>query len=458
MEIRALAGSADFHDPSIQGQVDATRARRSPGSTLKPFIYALALEQGLIHPLSLLADAPRGFHDYSPENFDQHFRGPLPARDALAASRNIPAIGLAARLRYPDLYTWLARAGVRFPFSQSHYGLSLVLGGAEMSMIELAGLYALLPNQGLWRPPRLTAGSDLPARLLSPEAAFVTLDMLRDRDLSLRANGARLPVYLKTGTSNGFRDAWTAGVFGPYVLVVWIGNFDNSPNPLFVGRDLAVPLFADIAASLPGRAAWRDPGAAPAPHLNLARIPVCAATGDTDISLCPGQTAETWFIPGASPIAGSKVLRRILIDRASGLRACVDDPATTDAVVREFWPSDLRRIFLRAGIDKPPPPEWMPGCVANGREEGDGPRILTPREGVTYQLRLTDARRNALALTAAAPADARALFWFAGGGYIGSSRPEENLDWTPPPGATELRVVDDKGRSDRMALRVESVE
>ena len=130
MEVRALAGSADFFNKSIEGQVDGTRARRSPGSTLKPMIYALALEQGLIHPQSLLADTPHSFAGYDPENYDGAFRGPLSAAEALRASRNVPAITLAAKLTRPSLYEFLRRAGVEFADGADHYGVSLVLGGA----------------------------------------------------------------------------------------------------------------------------------------------------------------------------------------------------------------------------------------------------------------------------------------------------------------------------------------
>ena len=168
MRVCALAGSAGFHDAAIDGQVDGSRARRSPGSTLKPFIYALALEQGLIHPMTLLIDSPRSFGGYDPENFDRGFRGPLPAHAALKASRNLPAIILAEQLAEPGLYGFLKKAGVQLPRPPEHYGLALVLGGAEVSMRELAALYAMLANQGLWQPVRLRR--DLPAA--APDTAL----------------------------------------------------------------------------------------------------------------------------------------------------------------------------------------------------------------------------------------------------------------------------------------------
>ena len=464
MEIRALAGSADFHNSAIHGQVDISRARRSPGSTLKPFIYALALDQGLIHPMTLLADAPRNFKGYEPENMDQQFHGPIFVREALARSRNIPAISLANQLNYPDLHTFLRRAGVNFTHSAEHYGLSLVLGGAEVTMRELAALYAMLPNQGLWRSARLLSGENTHGiRLLSPEAALLTLDMLREPG-NLRSGsgnaGQALSVHMKTGTSNGYRDAWCAGVFGPYVLVVWLGNSDNRPNPIFVGRKLATPLFQDIATAIAKMEPLRNDLPSLPASTDIVRIPVCASTGDTDISLCPGNTTETWFIPGVSPIAPTGVLRRILVDTESGLRACRES-ATTEERIWEFWPGDMATIFQRAGIHKAPPPDWMPGCGDYSLESGTaqhGLRITKPTSGITYYLSLSQPSRNPVPLEASAPADTRKLFWFAGNRPLGSAAPGQALLWTPPSGVTELRVVDDKGRSAHLRFVAETVE
>lgn len=456
-EIRALAGSADFFDASIHGQVDGTMARRSPGSTLKPFVYALALEQGLIHPLTLLADTPRSFRGYEPENADGAFRGPVSARDALLASRNIPAIALAGRLNPPGLYGFLRQAGVEFSESAEHYGLALVLGGAEVSMRELAGLYAILPNRGLWRAPRLLpGGTDAAAEpLLSPEAAFVALDMLRAP--SPFGSGGAI-TYWKTGTSNGQRDAWTAGVFGPYVLVVWVGNFDGEPNPGFTGLHAASPLFFDIARALAAREPMPDWPRADREGLNLTRIPVCTATGDVNTALCAGTlggVAETWFIPGVSPIQDSGILREILVDRETGLRQCRDMPGRTERVVWEFWPADLRRLFRQAGIHKPPAPPFAPECRSGGPAPGRPPAISSPRPGVVYNRSLS--RPGAIPLLADTDADADFVFWFAGTRFLGRSGADEPLLWNPDPGVTELTAVDDLGRAASLRVPVETV-
>jgi len=462
-EIRALAGSADFFSAAIQGQVDGTKAKRSPGSTLKPFIYALALDQGLIHPMSLLIDSPRSFGGYDPENFDKGFRGPLSAKEALRTSRNLPAISLAQQLKDPDLYDFLQRTGVVLPQTREHYGLSLVLGGAEVSMRELAALYAVLVNEGLYAPLRLTREnrennsaavmtSDDQRRVFSREACFITLDMLKRQDVQIKSKGQSLPLCLKTGTSNGFRDAWTAGVMGDYVLIVWVGNFDNTANPLFVGAEAAQPLFTDIAEALAGKLALQKK--IPSQDLNLVRIPVCAATGDTDTSLCP-DTAETWFIPGVSPVRNTGIYREVLIDKATGLRACVPHSEKTRFEVSEFWPGNLRRIFAQAGLEKQAPPDWLPECrPADPDTAGTPPVILSPKPGVVYHVQLSAPGKSQIPLSAGVAPGGTRLFWFAGDRLLGESGPDETLLWTPDPGRYELRCTDNLGRTTRRTLDI----
>jgi penicillin-binding protein 1C len=172
--VRAVVGSADFHNAAIDGQVNGVLARRSPGSTLKPFIYALGIDQGVIHPLTMLKDAQTSFGTYSPENFDGRFAGPISAKDALVRSRNVPALWVASKLTNPSFYAFLKTAGIAHLRSEEHYGLSLVLGGGEVSMEELGMLYAALANRGVLRPLRYRQNDPEVAgvRVLSDEATL----------------------------------------------------------------------------------------------------------------------------------------------------------------------------------------------------------------------------------------------------------------------------------------------
>lgn len=462
LSIKALVGSADYADAAIAGQVNGTAAKRSPGSTLKPFIYALGMDQGVLHPRTVLRDVPSAFGPFTPENYDGRFLGPVTATDALIRSRNIPAVWVASQLAEPNLYEFLQRAGVSRLASERHYGLALVLGGGEVTMQELATLYAMLANHGVLRPLRLRNGTPVRegVRLLSDAASFLTLDMLRQNprpDEATTATPARLPIYWKTGTSWGFRDAWTAGIVGPYVLVVWLGNFDGAGNPALIGVETAAPLFFRIADALLARdrtlaePAWTVPD-------GVRKVEICLASGDLPNAWCP-QRGMTWFIPGKSPIRVSNVHRPVSVDTRTGKVACAPfDPATTRTEIYEFWPSDLARVFAQAGIPRRPPP---PDAACGQRGDGAAPRITSPLRGTAYTVRArTDAAADArVAFNATVDAGVREVYWFVDDDYIGAARAGDTLFWhAPAAGAHVARVVDDHGRSDSRELRVVAVD
>lgn len=453
MEVKALVGSADYHDVTIAGQVNGVLGKRSPGSTLKPFIYALALDQGLIHSASILKDAPSNFGVFTPENFDGRFNGPISAQDALIRSRNIPAVSLAAKLSKPSLYDFLKLAHIQKLQNEQHYGLALVLGGGEVTMEELAQLYAMLPNQGEWRELQYLEKKHEQAslRLLSEEASFIVLDMLRKTPRPDTFNEAHPSVAWKTGTSWGFRDAWTAGVFGHYVLVVWVGNFDGTSNPALIGIETAAPLFMRMVDAL--RAQQMDAGTfitkQPA---NLQRVTVCAASGDLPNKECP-VTTQAWFIPGKSPTKISTLHRSLLIDSRTGLVVCAPN-AFTKAQVFEYWPSDMIGLFKRAGMPLRVPPEGK--CTQDINQE-QMITIVSPMRGVTHLQRLN--RQEPLLLRAESNTANISLYWFANHALIGQTKPGETLSWVPPRAESfSLRVIDSNGNSDLRDISVETVE
>ncbi len=459
MSVKAWVGSANYFSTSIDGQVNGVLAKRSPGSTLKPFIYGLALDQGLLHPLTMLKDAPVAFGPFSPENFDGRFVGPITAQDALVRSRNIPAVWVAAQLKHPGLYQFLKSAGVAQMQSEEHYGLSLVLGGGEVTMEELVSLYAMLSNRGELKPIRyLTSDEEKSGpRLLSEEASFIVVDMLRhnarpDTDLNFSPN-QRLPIAWKTGTSWGFRDAWTVGAVGRYVLAVWVGNFDGSGNPAFVGIDTAAPLFFHIADAMvlvrPELARNDDAK----PPLGATRVDVCAASGDLPNAYCP-RTESTWYIPGKSPINVSTLHRPVQFDLASGQPTCAPNKnGATRTEVFEFWSSDMLRLFREAGMPRRVPPKQ--NCGAG--QFGDAPQFMSPLRDVVYTLRDSRPTEN-IALQATASGGVKDLYWFAGNSFIGRNAAQKAYAWRPPQsGWYALRVVDDRGLSAERDVRVEFV-
>jgi penicillin-binding protein 1C len=451
MEVLADVGSANFSNKEIQGQVDGTRRPRSPGSTLKPFVYALALDQGRIHPLTLLKDAPRAFGDYNPENFDREFLGPIRASDALARSRNVPAVALASELSHPTLYEFLRAADVRLPQPESHYGLSLPLGGAEVTMEDLVRLYATLANGGRLHPLRrlLHEPAGASRRVLSPEAAFLTLEMLGQiprPGMTYIDSSQRAQVFWKTGTSHGFRDAWTVAVFDRYVLAVWIGNFDGRRNPAFVGRTGAAPLLFQMIDGLRANQRSLSPPHLPPPGSNLRRVEFCAVSGQLPGPSCPHRT-ESWFIPGISPIATCDVHREVLVDAATGLRVDQDDGTRAlKHEVYEFWSSDLLALFEGAGVPRKLPPPFLPAIgndlLARG---GHAPKITLPANEMT--LSQTSASTPGIPLRAETESGVRKLYWFADKTFIGACEAHEVLCWKPTPGVYQLTALDDHGRS-----------
>ena len=476
MEVLALVGSAGFFDYAIAGQVNGARASRSPGSALKPLLYGLALDRGLIHPMTLLEDAPRRYAAYAPENFDRGFMGPVFARDALIHSRNVPAVTLLAKFGAERFRNWLEEAGVAGLRPAGDYGLALALGSGEATMEELVKLYAMLANRGLWRelvtapdsgapPPSLalqSPNSNAGKRLLSAEASFLVLDMLRDvprPQASPLAAAQRHSVAWKTGTSFGFRDAWSIGVVGNHVLAVWTGNFDGSANPALVGREAAAPLFFAIADSLDRettREVWwtaaETSGRLPE-RLNLKLVEVCATTGDLPGPHCP-RTARSWFVPGVSPIRESTVYRKLRLDAGTGLRSC-DPNAPGQEAVFEFWPSNLRAVFRRAGIAIRRPPPWSPECgLETTSASGHPPRIASPQRFLLYHHAPDPGNPARVPFSAVADDDAQALFWFVNDRFVARTAAGDDYFWEPRPGRFSVRVVDDLGRAAMVPIRV----
>ena len=444
-EVLAYVGSAGYADREILGMVDGLRAQRSPGSAVKPFVYGLALDQGLIHPRSLLTDGPMVFHDYNPENFEGEFMGPIHANEALVRSRNIPAVALDNRLGDGGLYQLLKRGGVDLPKPAGYYGLALTLGGFGISPVQLAGLYAGLADDGLPRPLVFTKPSPVAdtSPLLSPQARFLVLDMLRGgTDFDFARNDPT--VAWKTGTSHGFRDAWAVGVRGDYVLVVWLGNFNGRGNNALVARKCAAPLLFELFAGL------HLPDKAIVPPEGVRQVELCAASGDLPGPWCR-QTTSGWFTPGVSPISMCQLHREILVDSATRLRVARDDGRIgLVREIHEFWPPDLLELFRKAGLPRQSPPDPENGTdTLSGLDPGEAPHILSPLSGRTYQVDGSE-----IPLKARAAPGVQKLYWFCGEAFLDTSAPGEILPWKPAPGSHKLRVLDDHGRSAEAEVRV----
>ncbi len=460
-EIKAMVGSADFFNKKISGQVNGTLAKRSPGSALKPFVYAMAMDEGVIHPMTMLRDAQKRFGGFTPENYDRKFLGPVFAKNALIQSRNVPAVDLQARLRSRSFHDFLNSAGVKNLKPAEHYGLALALGGGEVTMLELATIYSALANGGRLHTIKSSSLDKVSQakQLLSPEASFLTLDILRNNppphsEVSHFDSSYKNDIAWKTGTSWAFRDAWAVGVSGPYVLAVWVGNFDGHGNNAFIGRSAAGPLLFSMLHSIFPDQSWTLEHASNTALLNIEKVDVCEKTGDLPGKYCP-RTIPSWFIPGVSPIKVSTVHRAIPITNDTGLRGCGISTEETHLEVYEFWPSDFLTLFQQAGLSLKTPPPYSPECELNDKRiGGQEPVISSPSPTVEYALQSNNNNSRTIPFTATVDTDVEKVHWFVGQDYAGSSKRGLPFYWKARTGSFLITAVDDLGRADSVNINV----
>lgn len=463
MEVVAYVGSRNFFDEKIQGQVDGLKAYRSPGSTLKPFIYAQALDEGIIHPLSILKDIPKNYSFYTPENFDKSFMGLISATNALIYSRNIPVLDLLSQIKKDSFYNFLQETSVKKLKTPEYYGLGLALGAFELSAIDIATQYASLANLGQFCPARFDKKEKAcePKRVFSKEGAFLTLHMLSknseiDRFESLYSKiNKKYSIAWKTGTSFGFRDAWTAGVAGDYVVVVWVGNFDGTSNNNFLGRKMAAPLFFKIIRAIAKNNVMKDVDST---GLNLAKVDICKVTGDIDNGYCK-QTIKSYFIPGVSSIKMSNVTRMIPVEVKTGLRACRHTPPTTRLEYHNFWTSNIIKSFQMAGIGLKSPPKFAQDCDnIDILGKGKAPIINYPTNDSVYIVRSKNLEEEKIVLKATLDSDANKLYWYVNNKLVGEGFAEQSLDINVNVGTMEIMAVDNLGRASKVIVTIKLVD
>ena len=468
LEVRAYAGSADFTDKERFSHVDMVRAQRSPGSTLKPFLYGLALDEGLIHSESLLADVPQSFAGYQPGNFQQSFHGPVSVAEALTKSLNVPAVEVLERLDPVRFVSLLRRGGLKLEFPKGgEPNLAVILGGASTSLEQLVGAYTAFARQGLAGKPRYTPDAPVEEqRMLSAGAAFIIRDLLESGGPMGRAvesgAGIRRGIAWKTGTSFGFRDAWSVGVSDRFTIGVWIGRPDGTPNPGFFGANIAAPLLVDLFNSLdagpPGRRT-------PPPNVKQERIcwPLGTRASHEDASLCQ-QSRLAWTLNDAAPptfpdrLRGGEARYAIQITTDSQLRAranCHAGPLTTRPMAR--WPAvlepwldeDLRRRAI--------PPAWVASCAGQARPES-GLKIVGASDGEILRRHVggnAPLLRLEVRGQAGGPGPGGEVVWLVNG------RPSARLaagkgfeQRLAEPGHYDITVLDDTGSYDRISLSV----
>jgi penicillin-binding protein 1C len=406
-EILAEVGSADYFDKRA-GAVDLVRRRRQAGSTLKPFVYARAFERGT-SPMQMLADVATELGTtgaiYAPDNFDGTFVGPISAREALAGSLNVPAVRIAAELGARELVATLRRAGLRLNGGAERFGLSIALGSGEVSPRELAEAYAMLGRGGDRVPLRDRLAGEASERTVGERvfdagAVALVADALSDplaRVRGLRARGPfelPFPVALKTGTSTGYRDAWTAGFTRERTVVVWVGNADGAPTNHLTGATGAGPVFFDLM-----KRAMRDVGSRgllSEPALTEV-AEVCALSGERPSVACPDRVQRV-FARGKAPDHTCTVHRharaRIAIQGDPPVACAGQGDRTIVALPDTFARFLSERPLGAPGLD----PHGLPWYLASRAPDCDGgggarPRVVlvSPREGAVVRAAGTSA-------------------------------------------------------------------
>ncbi len=450
-DLRAAVGSVDYWD-SPGGQIKGFYIFRSPGSALKPFIYIMALEKGVVTTESLLPDAPMSFGGFSPKNFDSSWRGLVKAEDALSLSLNLPFVYLLRRVGYWDFLRRLERGGVRGPLSDSFYGLSAAIGGMEVRLLDLTNLYASLARGGLYRKVRLTKEENpREERLFRAGAVYLSLKALgrRGRPDAPSLKLFTFPdsvVYWKTGTSWGRRDAWAVGFSRKYTVGVWVGNFDALGAPGIVGAQAAGPLMFDIFRALEGkgwdgRYKWFSEA-----KRELVPEKVCSFSGYPPSPACP-HTKEVLVLENAHPYLKCPFHKEFAVERGTGYRACpFKQYSKGETLLRRFLvlPPAVREVLGRGN-----PPGFGPDCHL---PSGAQLRILSPQPGATYIL--SPGIRGADRLMFKAVGGGGKIYWFCDGKFLGTSSSGEVVRFSLPPGYHKILAQGENGASSSVKIRV----
>ncbi len=433
--VRVLVGSPNFWSENA-GQVNGAVVRRSPGSTLKPFVYAMAMDEGLCTPQTMVADIPRHYVGYRPRNFNLLFSGPVSTRRALWESLNIPAIEYCEKVGQENVIRQLRRLGLSsLDREASSYGLSVVTGGAEVRLLDLVNAYAVFAREGLYMDYTLLV-DDVPMvgkRLFSPEACYLVADILsgdeRAADIVGHNADVRRPRFAwKTGTSTGQRDAWSIGWNPDYVVGVWFGNMHNRSTSGLVGSKAASPVLGDVFGALYRNksAPWFD-----RPENVQVRV-VCEASGALAVDSCP-ERVEDLAIRGISSQAGCRVHR------------CIEGDVT------ENWPTDVAAFLARKGMSA--------GAATEGHHQAGVERtvrIVSPHTGDAFRWMGQESHSSQqVALLGHSSRSSDTLYWFIDGEFLGEIDAGNPLMWTLKVGTHRALCVGEDGKSDSVTLVVD---
>ncbi len=468
MAVRAYLGSVDINDTKRFGHVDMISALRSPGSTLKPFLYGMALDDGLIHSESLLQDVPRRYGDYRPGNFSMGFTGAVPASTALSSSLNLPAVQLLEAYG-PKRFAAQMRIGgmpLALP-ALAEPNLALILGGAGSRLEDLVSGYSALARDGKSATLRLQPDDTLRERpLLSPGAAWIVRRILSGQarpDRDPRAELVQRPVLAwKTGTSYGFRDAWAIGVGPRYLIGVWIGRPDGTPVPGQFGLASAAPLMLQVHDVLTNRDSQRGISAPVKPvPANIGVAAICWPLGQPMNRSDPNCRRQrfAWTLDNTTPPTLQALDQPLSVGlmesvwvNAKGLRVDARCPGATPQNIA-LWPAPLEPWLPRIERREARIPAADPDCPPPALAASSPLSIVGVREG--DQLRLPAASQQALRLKISALGGSGRRWWFLNGAPLGDSANQDSINASfERLGRYQLSVLDEAGQTARLEFSV----
>lgn len=462
-EVLAYLGSADFFDRQHAGQVDGVRALRSPGSTLKPFLYGLAFDKGIATPRKMISDIPTDFNGYTPENYDLNFRGNISVGDALRQSLNIPAVKLLSRIGVGEFVRNMHTAGFDAVWqARQKMGLSMILGGCGVRLASMAALYAALANQGQyyalqWLMPLSDSArqQDSTVQILSPESAYMVTEILRELqrpDLpNANVSALNIPrIAWKTGTSYGRRDAWSIGYNQRYTIAVWLGNFSGQGAAELSGAATATPLLFQLFNAIDRHAGSNTIDAPPGLHSRY----VCSMSGMIPSQHCTDLVMDT-YIPGVSDNRPCQHLKTVYLSEDEQFSYCTSClPAT--GYKTKLYPNidpELAAFYDQRHIIYDKIPEHNPSC--SRYFGGAAPQINSLTNDATYLI--TDKGKQQLQLSCAAAGDVTKVYWYVNDRFIGSGGSREKIMFLPEAGRIKISCTDDKGRSSSIYVTVKFI-
>ena len=468
MAVRAYLGSVDINDAKRFGHVDMISALRSPGSTLKPFLYGMALDDGLIHSESLLQDVPRRYGDYRPGNFSMGFSGAVPASTALSSSLNLPAVQLLEAYGPKRFAAEMRIGGVPLALpALAEPNLALILGGAGSRLEDLVSGYSAFARDGKSAAIRLQPDDTLKERpLLSPGSAWIVRRILSGQarpDRDPRAELVQRPVLAwKTGTSYGFRDAWAIGVGPRYLIGVWIGRPDGTPVPGQFGLASAAPLMLQVHDVLTNRDSQRGISAPVRPvPANVGVAAICWPLGQPMSRSDPNCRRQrfAWTLDNTTPPTLQALdqplsvgLKETVWVNAKGLRVDAHCPG---AVAKDIalWPAPLEPWLPRVERREARIPAADPDCPPPALAAASPLSIVGVREG--DQLRLPAASQQALRLKISALGGSGRRWWFLNGAPLGDSASQDSINASfEHLGRYQLSVLDEAGQTARLEFSV----